>query len=130
MRMRRPRSHRLGLLEPCSIACDPNTASTVPRWYGDKSTALALETAQRDARCGSVVEEPVHRWTAAADVGAERTALVQTLGDRRRGEVVRRQRGEVARTADVRDRGAQSGCPLVEAGCTVPRVERGVDVGG
>src|SRR5712691_12684298 len=91
MRFRRARSQRPGLLVPCSITCGVslNMASTVPRWCGDPGAPEPLQRTLRSIRRGPVVEEPVERRTAAADVGAERAERAQLVRERRRGEVVR-----------------------------------------
>src|SRR5438309_3740227 len=103
---------------PRSIACDEslNMASTVPRWCRDPGAPDALQRALRSLRGGLVVEQPVHRRTGAADVGAEGTQRAQLFGERRGREVVGGERCEIARTAELRERVVHGGAPLVEAG--------------
>ena len=62
-----------------------------------------------------VVEEPVDGRAGTADVGAERAEPQQLGGERRRREVVRRQRGEVARPADVPRAALERGAPRLAA---------------
>src|SRR5439155_123631 len=79
---------------------------------------------------GAVEEESVERGAGTADVGAEGAEPAKLLGERRRREVVRRQRGEVARAADGGQRVEQPPTPLLVAERPLALVERAVDVGG
>src|SRR5579872_6211555 len=132
MRLRRSRSHRPGLLVPCSITCGEslNTASTVPRRCRDPGAPEALHRALRGL-CGAlVVEQSVERRAGAAHVGAEGAVRAELLRERRRHEVVRGQRGEVARAAKAPERRVHGGAALVEAGGAAALVEGGIDRGG
>ena len=67
-------------------------------------------------------EEAVDDRAGAAHVGAESPELEQPLGMRRRlDEVVRRQRGQVARSLGSGERVAQGGAPLLEVRGAVAR---------
>src|SRR5581483_4191169 len=107
-----------------------DTASTVPRWRRQPGVPDAAERASRSLRLVLVMEEPVHDRTRAGDVGAERAELAQPVAQRRAGEVVRRQGGEVARTAHARERVEQRRAALLPTVGAVARVERVVDGAG
>ena len=73
------------------------------------------------------MEEPVDGRAGAADVGAEGSEAAQLGGERRRGEVVRRQRREVARAAHGRERRLERGAPAPPSPPRRPLVEAPVD---
>ena len=74
---------------------------------------------QRPRRVG---EEAVDGRAGAGHVGAERAERAQLVGERRRGEIVRRERGEVAGRRE-RALGAGRAPALVEARRAVALVE-------
>src|SRR5688572_8341594 len=79
---------------------DQHHASTVPGRCCEPRPAAPPQASPRGVGRRPMVEEPVHRRPGPADVGAKGPECTQLVGDRRRGEVVRRQRREVARTSD------------------------------
>ncbi len=87
----------------------------------------AAQRTLRGLRTSLVMEEAVHGWACAADVGAERAECNQLLGEWRRGEIVRGERGEVARAFDALERVEQRGAAVVPPLRAVSLVERRVD---
>ena len=81
---------------------------------------------RRARRIALVHEQSVDGRTGAAHVCAERPFGEQLFGERRRREVVRRQRGEVGRAADRVERReqAQRGAPRIRAGVVEARRRR------
>src|SRR6266542_382826 len=124
-RVRRSRSQRPLRLEPCSIALSLTT-STVPRWCRQPRAPEAVRVSPSRLRTVPLVEEPVDRRTGSAHIGPKRAERAQLAGDRRRREVVWRQRRQVARSPHPLERVEKRGAALVPAGRAVTRVELGV----
>src|SRR3954452_3715331 len=103
-------------------------ASTVPRWCGDPGSPTGPHSLLRSPRFGAVEEESVDRRSGARDVGAEGAQAPQFGGERRGGEVVRRERGEIARAANRGERGTQGVASVGEAPLSATCVEGAVDV--
>ena len=104
--------------------------SPVPDGHGQPGAARGAERAAGGVGVAAVVEEPVDGRAGAADVGSERAEPEQLRGERRGGEVVRRQRGEVARAADGGERALERGPALLPAVGPSALVEAAVDRGG
>src|SRR5438132_1546935 len=129
-RRRRSRSQRPARELPPSItgwlyAID----STVPRWCGQPGTARGSEPLSRRPSLLSVEEETVDGGARTADVGAKGSEATELVRQRRRGEVVGREDGEIACTADVREQVAQCQAPLLEAVVAATGLEARVDIG-
>ena len=84
----------------------------LPRWYGRNGAPEGREGVGRTPSFVALGEEAVDGGPGAADVGAEGAELDEALCERRRREVVRRQRGELAGL----DRRQDLSATLVEAG--------------
>src|SRR4051794_19086893 len=128
-RIRRRSSQRPARLDPCSIACGEslsNLRSTVPRWWCQPRARAPSQPLLREVRLRLVMEQPVDGRACAADVGAERTEPFELGRERRLGEIVRRQSGEVARAAKTRQRVAETRAPLLPPGRAVAIVERAI----
>src|SRR2546423_3677308 len=70
------------------------------------------------------MEEAVDGRTRTADVGAERAESDQLTGEWRRGEIVRRERSEVARSPNAFERVQERGAPGVPALRAISCIER------
>ena len=105
---------------PVASAC--RTGETTHVWPSERTVL----------RCGfgllAVVEQAVHARAGAAHVGAERARIAQSLGQRRRREIVRRQPGEIVGVRNGAERRQQGIATLCEAVGAVPVVEGAVDV--
>src|SRR5690349_19308974 len=76
------------------------------------------------------MKEAVDDGPGAADVGPEGALRGELLSVRRRGEIVRREGGQVARSADLREGVLEGGAALRVAVVASARVESRVDRGG
>src|SRR5262245_37714673 len=96
------------------------TTLKLPRWCDNERPAEAAEGRCRTLRLLGGGKEPVDGGAGAAHVRTERSLLGETGGERRGGEVVRRQRGEVARLQPLEQ---------IRAAVLEPRfaVEAGID---
>src|SRR5215211_6233890 len=92
----------------CSI-----TAMTLPARCGDPDLAAIAQCGVRCQRLTLLGEEPVDRGAGARHVRAEGPSRAELWGERRGGEVVRRQQGELAE----RQAAEKVGTPLGEALC-------------
>src|SRR5438128_7898531 len=100
-RLRRALSQPPG---PGSTACDDdslNTRSTVPRWCRYPGLPVAPQRALRSVGFLALVEQAVQRRAGTGDVCPERPLGQDRFHQRRAGEVVRRELGEVARPLDL-----------------------------
>src|SRR5262245_25560696 len=98
------------------------TAATLPSRCREPGCAPAGETLAHAGGPVAVGEEPVDGGACSRHVRAERAVLAELLRKRRRGEVVRWQRGQVA---GFQSR-AELDAPLFEAALTG---ERRIDLG-
>src|SRR6266516_436554 len=105
-------------------------SSTVPCGNGDPEPSAALQRTRGGARFAAVVEEPVHDRTGPRDVGAEGAEPDELGAQRRGGEIVGRERSEVARTAYGGNRVEQLPAALPVACGGQALVEGAVDGGG
>src|SRR5439155_20007940 len=87
---------------------------------------FAGDSLLRCSRLVSVQEESVDRRSGTGDVCSERAELHERTRQRRRCEVVRRERCEVARTLDAFQRSEERRSALLVALLTSARVECGV----
>src|SRR6266545_3418981 len=102
----------------------------VPSRNRQPRAAAGTEPAAGRDRRRPVVEEPVDGRAGAADIRPEGAQLAQLVRQRRAREVVRRERGEVARAADASERLEQRRPPVLEPLGAVAPVELLVDRGG
>src|SRR5438445_1978092 len=128
-RKRRSRNQRLAREECASITgCSRNTTSNVPRRYREPCSPLPCDPTFRPGRGVAMVKQAVHRRARPGHVRAEGAEGAELLGKRRRGDVVRRQRGKVAWTADRMQRVDERRAAFLEAVRAVALVESPVDV--
>ena len=96
-RTRRSRSQRPVRLVPCSMtALRSSMAQPYQAGRGEPGSTPGRERAARGLRLLPPGEEPVDGRAGARDVRAEGAELLELVRERRGGEVVGRQRGEVA----------------------------------
>src|SRR3954453_8640435 len=110
IRILRTRSQRPVRVERCSIAPPPcpsdslaPIASTVPSWHGEPNAAVAPQLALGRGCRVAMQEEAVHGGPGAADIRAEGAEVPQLGGERRGGQVVRRQVREIAGSPRARE---------------------------
>src|SRR3954454_18335803 len=102
-------------------------ASTVPSWNCEPDPAAGAERAPGLVGLVAVMEEAVHDGPGSADVGPEGAEAGELLGVRRRREVVRRERSQVAWAADLLERVLERGAAVFVALLCSARIESGVD---
>src|SRR5262245_9934453 len=93
--------------------------STVPRGCADPDFPGSLEGGPKGLRDSTLLEQSIHGWSRAADVGPERSELLELGGERGRGEVVLREGAQVA----SRDRLMERPAAFVEATLAAALVE-------
>src|SRR2546422_1474146 len=128
-RNRRSRSQRPTRVPPASIiGWLYAIESTVPRWCGEPRAPSGGDSFPRSPGFAAVQKQAVDGGARTRDVRAECAERSELVGERRRGEVVHRERSEVARTPHRAERVEQRVAPLLVAALPVARVECVVDV--
>src|SRR2546428_13795812 len=99
-----------------------------PGGYGEPCWPVPCDPTSGRGRGVAMVKQAVHRRARHGHVRAEGAEGAELLGKRRRGDVVRRQRGKVAWTADRMQRVDERRAAFLEAVRAVALVESPVDV--
>src|SRR3954468_20406068 len=112
-----------------SVGCEALvTRSTVPGWRREPGLAEAPEEPSCGVGVGPVEVQALEGGACTRDVRAKGTCGANLGRERRAHEVVRRERGEVKRALDPRQRVADRAAALLPTVGAVARVERSVDV--